>query len=405
MPTYKYQAQLRDGRLVTDTIEAINLNFAIDTLMGQKLKIIEITPVRFDLSKLFARFGKVKRESIVMMTRRLTTLLRSALPLDRSLTVLYEQEEDKHLKPILSAIIHDIRVGSSFSWAISKYPETFDPIYISMIKVGETTGDMGGLCDRLATFLERDLAIRNKARSALSYPIFILALAICIIIGIFVFVFPPLLETFSQMSTDSLPLPTRIMITVVNMGKNPYVLVGLGLAIMYYVIYFRDYIKTPAGRYAYDRIKITAPIFGNINKKMLVANFCRVMGTLLSTGVPMTQGLEVLMDFAENEYFRLSIVTPLYESIKDGQSVSKVVQESGFFPQMVSNMMAVGENTGEMPSMLMRISEFYDKEVAYTLESLLTLIEPIMIGTLGVGVCIVLLSVFLPLYSMIMNMS
>ena len=174
---------------------------------------------------------------------------------------------------------------------------------------------------------------------------------------------------------------------------------------MYYVIYFRDYIKTPAGRYAYDRIKITAPIFGNINKKMLVANFCRVMGTLLSTGVPMTQGLEVLMDFAENEYFRLSIVTPLYESIKDGQSVSKVVQESGFFPQMVSNMMAVGENTGEMPSMLMRISEFYDKEVAYTLESLLTLIEPIMIGTLGVGVCIVLLSVFLPLYSMIMNMS
>ena len=404
MPTYKYQAQLRDGRLVTDTIEAINLNFAIDTLMSQKLKIIEITPVRFDLSKYFKRFGKVKRESVVLMTRRMVTLLRSGLPLDRSLTVLHDQEEDAHLKPVIAAVLHDVRVGSNLSWAMTKHPEVFDALYVSMIKVGETTGDLGGLCERLSDFLERDLTVRKKASSALTYPMFIMGVAVLIIIGIFIFVFPPLLETFAQMSNDALPLPTRIMITLVNMSKNPYVLVGGGLAILYYVIYFRDYIKTPAGRYAYDRFKVTAPLIGDINKKMLVANFCRVMGTLLSTGVPITQGLEVLMDFAENEYFRISIVSPLYEDIKEGQSISKVVMDTGFFPKMVSNMMAVGENTGEMPLMLLRISEFYDKEVMYTLDSLLTMIEPVMIACMGIGVCMVLLSVFLPLYSMIMNM-
>ncbi len=405
MPTYKYQAQLRDGRVVSDTIEAINLNFAIDTLIAQKLKIIEINPVRFDFTKMFARFGKVKRQSVVLMTRRMVTLFRSGLPIDRSLTVLHEQEEDQHLKPILASILHDIRVGSNLSWAMTKYPEAFDSLYVSMIKVGETTGDLGGLCERLADFLERDMAVRKKASSAMAYPAFILGLSLIIIIGIFVFVFPPLLDTFSQMSGTELPLPTRVMITLVNLTKNPYVIVGCILAILYYFIYFRDYIKTPAGRFAYDKAKLNMPLLGDINKKMLVANFCRVMGTLLATGIPVTQGLEVLMDFAENEYFRLNILVPLYDDIKDGQSISQVIMEGGFFPKMVSNMMAVGENTGEMPLMLMRISEFYDKEVMYTLDSLLTLIEPVMIGSMGIGVCIVLLAVFLPMYSMIMNMS
>lgn len=405
MPTYKYQAQLRDGRLVSDTIEAINLNFAIDTLMEKKLKIIEITPIRFDISKFLTHFSKIKHKSVVLMTRRLTTLLNSGLTLERSLSVLYEQEEDERLKSVLSSVLHDVRVGSNFSWAISKFPNVFDAIYVSMIKIGETTGDMVSLCSRLSNYLERDLEVRQKAKSALTYPLFVLSLSIIIIIAIFIFVFPPLLETFSQMSASELPLPTRVMLTIVNIFKNPYVIFGFILAVGYYTSYFRDSLKTPAGRYAFDRVKLTLPVLGEVQKKILVANFCRVMGTLLSTGIPITQGLEVLLDYSENEFFRVSIISQLYENIKGGKTVSVVLKDSEFFPQLVNNMVAVGENTGELPTMLMRVSELYDRDVAYTMDSLLSMLEPIMIVFIGGAVCIVLLSVFLPLYSMIMNIS
>lgn len=405
MPTYRYQAQTRDGKLVTSTVEAVNLNLAIDALTANKLKIIEINPVRFDPMGMIAELGKVKRDSVVLMTRRMVALVKSGLPIDRTLTVLHEQEEDQKLRPVIAAVLHDIRVGSTLSWAMTKHPGVFDSLFVSMVKVGETTGDLGGLLDRLAEFLERDLAVRKKAQAALTYPVLILIFCILIIVGIFVFVLPPLLDVFAQMTTTSLPLPTKIMFTIVSLAKNPYVLLGGVLAILYYVVYFQDYLKTPVGKFTFDKYRIKVPLFGDINKKMLVAHFCRVLGTLLITGIPLTRGIEILMEFADNEFFRTTILTPLYEGVREGQSVSQVINESHFFPDMVGNMIAVGESTGEMPRMLMRISEFYDKEVVYTLEALLALIEPVMIAGMGLLVCFVLLSVFLPLYQVIMNMS
>jgi len=405
VPTYRYQAQTRDGRLVTNTIEAVNLNLAIDTLTASKLKILEIKPVRFDPFAVFAALGKVDRESIVMMTRRMVALVRSGLAVDRSLQVLHEQEEDQRLKPILASVLHDIRVGSTLSWAMAKHPIVFDSLYISMVKVGETTGDLGGMLDKLGEFLERDLRVRKKAKAALTYPAFILVFCILVIAGIFMFVLPGLLDVFSQMASGELPLPTRVMFTIVSLARNPYVFLGIFLALLYYLVYFQDYLKTPAGKYKFDRLKLTVPLFGDINKKMLVAHFCRVMGTLLSTGIPLTRGLEILMEFSENEFFRTSIVTPLYDGVREGQGVSQVMMELEFFPDMVANMVAVGESTGEVPRMLLRISQFYDDEVVYTLDGLLALIEPIMVAGMGLLVCFVLLSVFLPLYQVIMSMS
>ncbi len=405
MPTYRYQAQTRDGRLVTNTIEAVNLNLAIDTLTASKLKILEIKPVRFDPFAVFAALGKVDRESIVMMTRRMVALVRSGLAVDRSLQVLHEQEEDQRLKPILASVLHDIRVGSTLSWAMAKHPVVFDSLYISMVKVGETTGDLGGMMDKLGEFLERDLRVRKKAKAALTYPAFILVFCILVIAGIFMFVLPGLLDVFSQMASGELPVPTRVMFMIVSLARNPYVFLGLFLAVLYYLVYFQDYLKTPTGKYKFDRLKLTVPLFGDINKKMLVAHFCRVMGTLLSTGIPLTRGLEILMEFSENEFFRTSIVTPLYDGVREGQGVSQVMLDLDFFPDMVANMVAVGESTGEVPRMLLRISQFYDEEVIYTLDGLLALIEPIMVAGMGLLVCFVLLSVFLPLYQVIMSIS
>ena len=405
MPTYRYQAQARDGRLINNTIEAVNLNLAIDTLTANKLKILEIKPVRFDPLAAFAAMGKVDREAVVMMTRRMVALVRSGLAVDRSLQVLHEQEEDQKLKPIVASVLHDIRVGSTLSWAMAKHPTTFDALYISMIKVGETTGDLGGMLDKLAEFLERDLRVRKKAKAALTYPAFILIFCILVIAGIFMFVLPGLLDVFSQMASGELPLPTKVMFMVTALARNPYVFLGGVLAMLYYFVYFQDYLKTPAGKYKFDRLKLTVPLIGDINKKMLVAHFCRVMGTLLSTGIPLTRGLEILMEFSENEFFRTSITHPLYDGVREGTAVSQVMSELDFFPDMVANMVAVGESTGEVPRMLLKISTFYDEEVIYTLDSLLALIEPVMVAGMGLLVCFVLLSVFLPLYQVIMSMS
>lgn len=405
MPTYRYQAQTRDGRLITSTIEAVNLNLAIDTLTASKLKILEIKPVRFDPFAYFQNMGSVDRESIVMMSRRLVALVRSGLAVDRSLQVLHEQEEDKKLKPVLAAVLHDIRVGSTLSWAMAKHPAVFDALYISMVKVGETTGDLGGLLDKLAEFLERDMRVRKKAASALTYPMFIFIFCVAVIAVIFLFVLPGLLEVFAALASGELPLPTRIMFFVVSVARNPYVFLALLLMGVYYMVYFRDYLKTPAGKYKWDRMKLNIPVFGPINKKLLVAHFCRVMGTLLSTGIPLTRGLEILMEFSDNEFFRTSVIHPLYDGVREGQSVSQVMAELGFFPDMVGNMVAVGESTGEVPRMLLRISQFYDEEIGYALDGLLAMIEPIMICGMGLMVCFVLLSVFLPLYQVIMNMS
>ena len=168
MPTYQYQAQTRDGKILDSTIEAINLNVAIDTLTSSKLKIIEIAPLKFNPLGFLNAFRALKRESVVMMTRRMVALVKGGLSLDKTLTVLQEQEEDPKLKPILSQVLHDVRIGSSVSWAMSKHPQAFDTLYISMIKVGETTGDIGALLERLANLLERDLSIRQKAKSAMA---------------------------------------------------------------------------------------------------------------------------------------------------------------------------------------------------------------------------------------------
>ena len=200
MPTYKYQAQARDGKILNSTIEAVNLNVAIDTLTSSKLKIIEIAPLKFNPLSFLSDFKALKRESVVMMTRRMVALVKGGLSLDKALTVLQEQEEDQKLKPVLSQVLHDVRVGSTVSGAMSKHPQAFDTLYISMIKVGETTGDIGALLERLADFLERDLSIRQKAKSAMTYPILILVVSLLVIGGIFFYIMPPLLGVFTQMT-------------------------------------------------------------------------------------------------------------------------------------------------------------------------------------------------------------
>lgn len=400
---FRYQAQTKDGKMVNSTIDAMNLNVAIDTLTASKLKIIEIKPIRFNPIALIGKGQKkANRQSVVMMTRRLGTMLRSGLQVIRAVQVLHDQEDDKGLKPVLNSMLHDIRTGSTLSWAVAKHPTAFDTIYVSMVKIGETTGDMAAMMERLSDFLEQDLRIRKQAKSAMTYPMFIFGMCLVVVGVIFFYILPQLLDIFAG-NAAKLPLPTKIMMFICNNVRNPYVQLGTVLGGIYYGVYIRDYLKTPEGKFNFDRMKLKLPVIGNLNRKLITAHFTRAMGILLGTGVPLMKALEVMMDFIDNDYFRQLICEPMFEGVREGKNISQAVAEIEFFPAMTTNMIAVGESTGELPKMLMRISEFYDTEVAYALESFLVLLEPLMIGFLGLIVCFVLLSVFLPLYQFIMD--
>lgn len=385
-------------------IEAVNVNMALDTLAATNLRVLEIKPIKFSVETIVKQFRGINENSVAMMTRRLATMLLAGLALDRSLFILYEQEADPGLKLILQQVLHEIRVGSSLSWALAKHTKAFSNIYISMVKVGEATGEMGSMLNRLADFLERDLDIKRQAKSALTYPAFIFFFCVGVVAVIFIYILPSLMGVFASMSAE-LPGPTKIMLMIITTVKNPYVQLGVALGIVYYSIYFRDWVRTAHGKYKWDRIKLTIPILSDINRKFIVANFSRALGVLLASGVPLIKSMEILMEFMDNEYFKQLVIQPAYDRVREGQSLSQVLGDTAFFPDMAVQMIAVGESTGELPLMLNKISHFYDVEITYALDTFLNLIEPLMIGVMGLVVCFVLISVFLPLYQVIMNMA
>ncbi|MFP4499150.1 MAG: type II secretion system F family protein [Vulcanimicrobiota bacterium] len=401
---FNYKARRSDGTVVDGKIEAVNMNMAVDTLAATQLKVIEIKPDKYDLANYTAAIGGVDPYIVAVMTRRMAAMVNAGLPITRTISILYEQEEDRKLKSTLQQILHDIRIGSSLSWALSKHRKIFENIYISMVKVGETTGEMGGMLERLADFLEKDIRIKRQAKSALTYPAFIFTFCIAVVGAIFVYVLPGMLDMFEGMNAE-LPLPTKIMIAIVKTTKNRYVQIGVVMGIFYYAIYFKDWLRTAHGKYRFDRFKLTIPVAKDINKKFLISNFTRAMGVLLNSGVPLTKSLEVLMDFIDNEYFKQVIIQPTYDRIREGEALSEIFIDLDFFPKMTTQMISVGESTGELPLMLDKIAIFYDQEIQYAMEAFLVMLEPIMIGFLGMVVCFVLLAVFIPMYSVIMNMA
>lgn len=401
---FSYKARKKDGSVTTGKIEAVNVNMALDTLAATNVRVLEIKPIRFSIDHWLRAVRPVNEYNVAMMTRRMATMLLAGLPLERALFILYEQESDAGLKLILQQVLHDIRVGSSLSWAMSKHFKAFSNIYVSMVKVGEATGEMGAMLNRLADFLERDMQVKRQAKSALTYPIFIFSFCIVVVGVIFVYILPGLMDIFESLSSE-LPPSTKIMLAIVDTVSNPYVQIGVVLLIAYYSIYFKDWVRTAHGKYKWDRTKLTLPLIRDINKKFVIANFSRAMGVLLASGVPLLKSLEILMEFMDNEYFKQLVIQPTYDRVREGQSLSQVMSDIGFFPDMATQMIAVGESTGDLPLMLSKISHFYDVEIEFALDTFLNLIEPIMIGIMGCVVCFILISVFLPLYQLIMNMA
>ncbi len=407
MPVFVYEARDATGQLKKDTIEAQNVRLATQRLQEQRMTVIHIKEktsnvAQTDLLGWYQKIRKVNEQALTVFSRQFATMINAGLAMVRCLDILSEQTEDKKLQQTLVQVRRDVEGGSTLSNALGKHPTVFSTLYISMVKAGEMGGVLDEVLERLAGFMEKDFGLKKKVKSALTYPVVILVMALGIVFFLVTYILPTFVQLFEGMSLQ-LPLPTRILIGITKGARNPIVLTVVGVLVVVGGILLNRYIQTPVGKKQYDLLKLNIPVFGLLNKKVAISRFCRTLGTLLSSGVPIMQALEIVGKASGNEIIAMT-VSKVRESIREGESIASPLGASGMFPPMVTQMVAVGEETGNLDAMLSKISDFYDTEVEYLLASLTSMLEPIMIVGMGGIVGFIVISVFLPLYQLIGNL-
>ena len=345
--------------------------------------------------------GKVKPKVLTTFTRQLATLVDAGLPLLRGLRVLEKQEKNPTLKEILGKLATSIEGGSTFSEALAQHPKVFNRLFVNMVKAGELGGVLEVVLKRLAEFSEKAQKIKGKVKAALFYPIAVLIVAVGIMILLMCFVVPKFKDVFSGMGFK-LPSFTLFVMGVSDIIKNN-ILATMGVVALC-VIAFLLFIKTKFGRHCWDKFQLHMPAFGPVISKVAISRFTRTLGTLVSSGVPILQALTIVRETAGNVIIA-NAVNSVHESVKEGETITAPLEASGVFPPMVISMVDVGEQTGALPEMMMRIADDYDEQVDNAVSAMTSLLEPIMIVFLAVIVGSIVIAMFLPLIQMISNMS
>jgi type IV pilus assembly protein PilC len=345
--------------------------------------------------------GKVKPKVLTTFTRQLATLVDAGLPLLRGLRVLEKQEKNATLKEILAKLAVSNEGGSTFSEALAQHPKVFNRLFVNMVKAGELGGVLEVVLKRLAEFSEKAQKIKGKVKAALFYPIAVLIVAVGIMILLMCFVVPKFKDVFAGMGFK-LPTFTLFVMGVSDLIKNN-ILATMGVVAVC-VVAFLLFIKTKFGRYLWDKFQLNMPAFGPVISKVAISRFTRTLGTLVSSGVPILQALTIVRETAGNVVVA-NAVSKIHESVKEGETITAPMEGSGVFPPMVVSMVDVGEQTGALPEMMMRIADDYDEQVDNAVSAMTSLLEPIMIIFLAVIVGSIVIAMFLPLIQMISNMS
>ena len=349
----------------------------------------------------------VKSKTMMIFTRQLATLIDAGLPLLRSLTVLAKQEKDAVLHKTIHALADSVQGGSTFSESMAQHPLIFNKLYINMVKAGELGGVLELVLNRLAEFQEKAQKVKNKVISAMAYPVIVLIIAILIMIFLMAFIVPKFQAIFNDMLNGAqLPLITRFVIAISDVVKvmfiPPYLWLSLG-AVFGVVIGYKMVTRSVGGRKFLDRVALATPLFGDLLKKSSISRFSRTLGTLVTSGVPILQALNITRDTAGNEVVA-DAVSKVHDAVKEGESIVQPLEASGVFPPMVISMVDVGEETGQLPEMLLKIAEVYDDEVDNAVEGLTSLLEPIMIVVLALIVGTIVIALFMPLIEIIKQM-
>ena len=406
MPSFAYQAKDSTGKSVNGVIEAENERVLRAKLREMNYYVTGITQkqtsgLNADVGQIFQRFRGVNEQALVVFARQFATMINAGLAMVRCLDVFSIQTEDGVLKPVITAVRREVEGGSTLAAALGKFPKVFSPLFTNMVRAGELGGILDDVLNRLATFLEKDFNLKKKVKSAMTYPAVILVMAVLIVLFLVLFIMPTFVELFNGMHMK-LPVPTMILIGFTNAARNPYIFIPTIVLTVVAFILFNRYTSTQVGRRQYDAFKLKLPVFGMLIRKVAISRFCRTLGTLLQSGVPIMQALEIVGKASGNEVVA-ETVNKVRESVREGESIAVPLQLSGLFPPLVTQMVAVGEETGNLDGMLSKISDFYDTEVEYMLASLTSLLEPILILVMGFIVGFIVISVFLPLYQIIGN--
>lgn len=339
---------------------------------------------------------KVNQRSIAIFTRQLATMIDAGLPLVQSLDILSSQQDHKVFKNIIREIREDVEGGSTFAGALKKHPSTFDDLYTNLVVAGEEGGILDNILNRLSNYIEKAEALKKKVKSAMIYPTVIMSVAILVVIILMIFVIP-VFETIFKSAGQSLPLPTLIVLAMSKIIQK-YIVVIIPAAILF-VFLFRKFYKTEMGKTLIDRLILKVPVFGMLLKKVAVARFARTLGTLVSSGVPILDGLLIVSKTAGNRTIETAIMSAR-ASIREGETIAEPLGRSKIFPPMVIQMISVGESTGALDSMLSKIADFYDDEVDVAVSNLTSLLEPFLMVFLGVVIGGVVIAMYLPIFQM-----
>jgi type IV pilus assembly protein PilC len=344
---------------------------------------------------------KVKAKNLAVFTRQFSVMIDAGLPLVQCLDILGTQEEDKNFSAAILQTRSDVEAGASLADAMRKHPKTFDPLFTNMIAAGEAGGILDTILKRLATYIEKAVKLASQVKSAMVYPVAVIVIAGGVVGVILWKVIPTFAALFSGLGAE-LPLPTRIVIALSDnlVRFFPFIFVGAGIA----AYAFRQYYVTEKGRRVVDALLLKAPVLGGILRKIAVARFCRTLATLISSGVPILDGLEITAKTAGNSIVEDAVMVTR-KSIERGETISVPLKETNVFPAMVTQMIGVGEATGALDTMLAKIADFYEEEVDTAVAGLLTLLEPIMIAFLGVIVGGIVISMYLPIFDLISKLT
>ncbi|MFP4496817.1 MAG: type II secretion system F family protein [Vulcanimicrobiota bacterium] len=403
MPVFTYEAVDSKGHLIKGEMEAPNVEAIIDELREIQYTVTDINEKKdflVSINNFIMKFQGVGLYALAIFTRQFATVYNAGIPVVRGLKGLARQSINRKLSQVVQQIYSDIKSGYSLTRALQKHPKVFTPVYIAMVRAGEMSGALAEILERLAILLERDYNLRKKVQSSMTYPIIIFIVAVLLIFILVTYIFPQFVSMLEGMNTE-LPWPTVFLIYVTNAISSPYVLglIAIVMGIMY--VLFKQYFSTPMGRRQLDRFLLEIPFIGNVNQKVALSRFCRTLGVLLASGVPLIHSLEVVGKVAGNEVIA-DVVDEIKLSLKGGRSLSYPLEKyPEIFPPMMIQMVSVGEETGSLPYGLEKLSSFYESEVDVALEAFITVIEPIMILVMGGVVGFVMLAVFLPVYTLL----
>jgi type IV pilus assembly protein PilC len=400
--TYSYKVRDRQGKLVTGTLEAESV-----AIVAGKLRQMGYVPVSIesnatkDLStrelKIPYFSGRIKLKDVSVFSRQFSTMINSGLTLLRSLSILSEQTQNKELARIIGEVRKDVERGSALSIALAKHPKAFSRLYVAMVRSGETGGSLDVVLSRLAMTIEQQVGLRRKVKSAMTYPVAVGVIVMLIVVAMLIFVVPMFKGMYADLDAK-LPAPTLILLTVSNAFKKffPLVFAGAGFGVWS----LKRYISTPAGRRRWDAFKLRAPVFGQLVHKTALARFSRSLAALVRSGVPILDALEIVSETAGNTIVA-DAVTQTQAAVKSGDSLHRPLEAHPVFPPMVTQMIAVGEETGALDELLEKIADFYDAEVEATVDALTSLIEPLLIVVMGVAVGGMVVALYMPMFSII----